>query len=160
MSNTVKVGDQVQIRPGHPWEGRRGRVTDILPDALFNGYHVVVDFGDTRRGFRPNDLRVDGRRAALAEQVDGHAEVPAPKPAAANDAVFRPAHYARYAIEPITFITANSLGFLPGNVIKYVLRHDAKNGIEDLKKARRYVDIMIEDLERRARGEALKVETV
>lgn len=78
----------------------------------------------------------------------------------ASDPVFRPHHYARYAIEPITFITANGLGFLVGNVIKYVLRHDAKNGIEDLRKARRYLDIMIEDAERRARGEPLEMPPV
>lgn len=69
------------------------------------------------------------------------------------DNVVQPNHYARYPIEPITFINANNLPFNIGNVIKYVLRYDAKNGLEDLRKAKRYIDIQIECLERAARVE-------
>ena len=56
-------------------------------------------------------------------------------------------HYSDLAIEPIDFITANNLGFCEGNVIKYISRWKAKNGIEDLKKARWYIDFLIESLE-------------
>lgn len=69
--------------------------------------------------------------------------------AAQSDAVHRPNHYARFKIEPITFIAENDIPFMPGNVIKYVLRHDAKDGIQDLKKARRYLDMMIAKAEGR-----------
>lgn len=54
-----------------------------------------------------------------------------------------PHHYTRFAIQPLTFIAENRLDFLVGNVIKYVCRHDAKNGLEDLMKARRYLDELI-----------------
>lgn len=54
-----------------------------------------------------------------------------------------PHHYARFAVQPLAFIAANRLDFLVGNVIKYVCRYDAKNGLEDLKKARRYLDELI-----------------
>ena len=60
--------------------------------------------------------------------------------------VSRPAHYTRFAIEPIEFIIRNSLSFWQGNIIKYILRYDAKNGIEDLLKARQYLDKQIEIL--------------
>ena len=53
-------------------------------------------------------------------------------------------HYSNLAIEPIDFIIANNLGFCEGNVIKYIARWKAKNGIEDLKKARWYIDFLIE----------------
>ena len=56
-------------------------------------------------------------------------------------------HYSNLAIEPIDFITANNLGFCEGNVIKYISRWKAKNGVEDLKKARWYIDFLIESLE-------------
>lgn len=56
-------------------------------------------------------------------------------------------HYSNLAIEPIDFITANNLGFCEGNVIKYISRWKAKNGIEDLKKARWYIDFLIESIE-------------
>ena len=56
-------------------------------------------------------------------------------------------HYSNLAIEPIDFITANNLGFCEGNIVKYITRWKAKNGIEDLKKARWYIDFLIESLE-------------
>jgi hypothetical protein len=69
-----------------------------------------------------------------------------------EDPIKRPNHYARYAIEPITFIMANNLPFCVGNVVKYVLRYDAKNGKEDLLKARRYIDMILEDMDRKEKG--------
>lgn len=85
-------------------------------------------------------------RAKGAEPSEPTAKV---KP---QDDIARPHHYARYAIEPITFIMANNLPFCVGNVVKYVLRYDAKNGLEDLKKARRYIDMMIEQIGREGKG--------
>lgn len=64
-----------------------------------------------------------------------------------SSAVDRPDHYTRFKIEPIYFIMENNLPFWAGNVVKYTLRYDAKNGIEDLKKARRYLDIQIKKME-------------
>lgn len=63
------------------------------------------------------------------------------------DAVTTPNHYTRFKVEPITFIMENGLPFWAGSVIKYVLRYDAKNGLEDLKKARRYLDMQIAKME-------------
>ncbi len=71
----------------------------------------------------------------------------APAASPTDDMVYRPSLYTRFKIEPITFIMENGIGFATGNVIKYVCRHDAKNGIEDLKKARRYLDMMINQAE-------------
>ena len=56
-------------------------------------------------------------------------------------------HYSNLAIEPIDFITANNLSFCEGNIVKYIARWKAKNGIEDLKKARWYIDFLIESIE-------------
>ena len=53
-------------------------------------------------------------------------------------------HYAVMKIQPIEFILANQLGFCEGNVIKYLCRYKRKNGLEDLKKARQYLDFLIE----------------
>jgi hypothetical protein len=54
-------------------------------------------------------------------------------------------HYKRKSIEPWDYIQANGIGFLDGNAIKYLTRWKDKNGIEDLKKARHYVDKLIEE---------------
>lgn len=53
-------------------------------------------------------------------------------------------HYKSMAIQPVQFIHANGLGYFEGNVVKYVARHRSKNGVEDLKKARHYLDLLIE----------------
>ncbi len=55
-------------------------------------------------------------------------------------------HYKNQKIQPIEYIHANELGFPEGNVIKYVTRHRKKDGIEDLKKAIHYLELLI-DLE-------------
>lgn len=57
----------------------------------------------------------------------------------ATDNIVLPSHYARFKIEPIRFINENGLDWFQGNVVKYVCRHDAKNGREDLEKAIRYL---------------------
>ena len=56
-------------------------------------------------------------------------------------------HYHVQAIQPIDFILANEMDFCEGNIIKYVTRWKFKNGIEDLKKARHYLDFLIEHAE-------------
>lgn len=64
-----------------------------------------------------------------------------------EDMVNLPAHYARFKIEPMHFIVANGLNWFQGNVLKYILRYDAKNGLEDLKKAQRYLEMFIKWVE-------------
>lgn len=56
-----------------------------------------------------------------------------------------PDHYARLPIQPLDFITAADLNFLEGNIIKYVCRYRRKGGVEDLKKARVYLDRLIQE---------------
>ncbi len=56
-------------------------------------------------------------------------------------------HYTKHEIQPITFIMANNLTFAEGNVIKYVSRWRDKGGVEDLKKARAYIDFLIKQHE-------------
>lgn len=70
------------------------------------------------------------------EQIDGPNE-PLKKQVGGN-------HYIQMAIQPLDFIVANNLNFCQGNVIKYVTRYQFKNGIEDLEKARHYIDVLIE----------------
>ena len=56
-------------------------------------------------------------------------------------------HYKKMPIQPLEFIAKNGLDFFQGCVIKYVIRYRDKNGIEDLKKARHFIDMMIEMME-------------
>lgn len=70
------------------------------------------------------------------------------------DNVNHPAHYNNGGIETIDVIKAwtdDLSGFeavLCGNVIKYISRWPHKNGLEDLKKARWYLNRLIEEVEK------------
>lgn len=69
-----------------------------------------------------------------------------------DDSVNHPSHYTQGNIETIEYIedklTDEQLeGYFAGNIIKYISRYKYKNGIEDLKKARWYLDRMIKKLE-------------
>lgn len=59
-----------------------------------------------------------------------------------TDPVNHPSHYTQFPVEVITL--TEHLDFLTGNVVKYVVRAPFKgNTIEDLKKARWYLDRLI-----------------
>lgn len=69
-----------------------------------------------------------------------------------NDPVNSPAHYTSGAIECIEAIEASMeldafMGFLKGNCIKYLYRYENKNGVEDLKKCRWYLERLIKTVE-------------
>jgi len=69
-----------------------------------------------------------------------------------SDVIKNPKHYERYAIEPVSFIMNNELPFWMGNVIKYIMRAGYKsetNELQDLEKAKRYIDMRINQLEGR-----------
>lgn len=78
-------------------------------------------FFDMTRGREAHDAAV----SAMEEQIGGD-------------------HYKRMAIQPFEFIQKNNLSFAVGNIVKYVCRYKDKNGVEDLKKARHYIDMLIE----------------
>lgn len=73
-------------------------------------------------GFRPYQ---EPTASALAVQVGG-------------------GHYKDMKIQPVEFIHANGIGFLEGSAIKYLSRWRNKNGVEDLRKARHFIDLLIE----------------
>ena len=68
---------------------------------------------------------------ALDKQVDGN-------------------HYKDLPIQPIEYIHANAMGYMEGNVVKYISRWRKKNGLADLEKAKHYIELLIELENRRA----------
>ncbi len=67
----------------------------------------------------------DNARSAMSKQVGGQ-------------------HYKDCAIQPVEYIMANKLGYCAGNVVKYVTRHAAKGGKQDLEKAKHYIELLME----------------
>lgn len=66
------------------------------------------------------------------------------KPPSAMDRQEGGKHYKSMAIQPVEYIFKNDIGFIEGSVIKYVTRWKSKGGVEDLKKARHFLDMLIE----------------
>ena len=62
----------------------------------------------------------------------------------ANEVQIGGTHYKSKAIQPWDYIIANNMGYLEGNIIKYVSRYKEKGGVEDLIKAAHYLDKLIE----------------
>ena len=64
--------------------------------------------------------------------------------AAALDVQVGGAHYKDMPIQPVEFIHRNGIGFCEGAAIKYLARWRSKGGLEDLRKARHFIDLLIE----------------
>ena len=52
-------------------------------------------------------------------------------------------HYKNVKIQPVQFVEHNSLGFCEGNIVKYITRARSKNGLEDIRKAKHYLELLI-----------------
>lgn len=73
-----------------------------------------------------------------------------PAPPRANDTQVAGNHYKQFKHETWDVILDWGLGYLDGNAVKYLSRWRHKNGLEDLKKARHYIDKLIEtEMEKR-----------
>ena len=62
----------------------------------------------------------------------------------ANDMQVGGDHYMDRQIQPWDYIVSNNLGFLEGNIVKYITRWKEKNGVADLRKAQHYLAKLIE----------------
>ena len=81
-------------------------------------------FKQSRTALRPR-ATFGYKEGAFAEQIGGD-------------------HYKEMAIQPVEYIHRNGIGFLAGNVIKYISRYATKNGLEDLEKAKHYIELLLE----------------
>lgn len=52
-------------------------------------------------------------------------------------------HYKNMKIQPVEFCQKNELNFCESSVIKYICRHRHKNGLEDLKKAKHFIELLM-----------------
>ena len=64
-----------------------------------------------------------------------------------------PPHYRQGTLEVIDAIEGLALGYREGNCLKYLARYKYKNGLEDLRKARWYLERLIREVEDAADGE-------
>tara|TARA_R110000824_G_scaffold395054_2_gene595330 strand:- start:1668 stop:1868 length:201 start_codon:yes stop_codon:yes gene_type:complete len=60
-----------------------------------------------------------------------------------DDHINHPEHYNR-GMETTKYIFSWDMDFAEGNIVKYITRYKFKNGVEDLKKAKWYLEYLIE----------------
>ena len=77
-------------------------------------------------------------------KASGGSYVPFPEKPKALDVQIGGGHYKSYAIQPVEFIHKNKIPYIEGCAIKYLCRWREKGGIEDLKKVKHYIDLLIE----------------
>lgn len=124
--------------------GKIGRVVEVLDSKT-----IMVDFWDTRPAKIPvrNSYVEVTRTRKEVEIAAGTYVEPVEEVKTSDDALTKQEggnHYKSMKIQPVEFIHANNIGFLEGNVIKYICRHKNKNGIEDLKKVIHYAELLIQ----------------
>jgi hypothetical protein len=96
------------------WDRYRDKDQEIWDRYMKSKYSDVVSDGG-----------LDPRNSALDVQIGG-------------------GHYKSYAIQPVEFIHKNKIPYIEGCAIKYLCRWREKGGIEDLKKVKHYIDLLIE----------------
>ena len=133
--NQMKKGDRIRCIKacGALGKGQTG-VCEKPPNidggiGIFDGEIYGLGHSNWREYFEVGQdspiAGVDGARSALEVQQGG-------------------THYKSLAIQPIQYIHANNLGFMEGNVVKYVTRHQAKNGAADIRKIIHYCELILE----------------
>jgi Protein of unknwon function (DUF3310) len=53
-------------------------------------------------------------------------------------------HYKEFEIQPVEFCFRNNIPYLEATAIKYLCRWRNKGGIQDLQKAKHFIDILIQ----------------
>ena len=71
----------------------------------------------------------------------------------ANEYQVGGSHYKGRDLQPWDIITMFDLDFFEGSALKYLLRWRQKNGVEDLRKARHYIEYLIEREDKIVNGE-------
>lgn len=137
MISTYKIGDKVRLIGGHivgyqddENEDYTFKIGDIFEVVENVGKGCWIEKGFVELGinegfFEIADNKSVEKKSALDVQEGG-------------------GHYKWKGIQPVEYAYRNNLGFIESNVVKYVSRWKEKNGIQDLKKARHYLDILIE----------------
>ena len=122
----------------HTYEGTPLLYSGYTKSDLFNDYleeGIVISYEDFIR-YHSMTQEIASRlvRATNDEQ---------------NDNVNHPNHYNSYSREVIDTLQGSMTpdefkGYLKGNIMKYVTRYQFKNGVEDLKKAKWYIEKLTE----------------
>lgn len=100
----------------------------LIVKSVFSGQQLTMDTCATEtesRSSLTNSLQEQSTKKPSLLQVGGK-------------------HYKGMRIQPVQYNHANSIPFIEGSVIKYISRWREKNGLQDLLKAKHFIDLLIE----------------
>lgn len=100
---------------------------------LYNDDYTTV-FGKQPEEKKLEDIVAEWRKEVKQQQ----------KEETVNDTQVGGNHYKIHGVQPWDIIEQYNLNFFAGNVVKYILRYQYKNGLEDLQKAEHYIKKLIE----------------
>lgn len=106
-----------------------------LPGSASYAEETVDEWMDSR-GFPPGGFEFSSNKPQAFP-------LPASAPSALDKQVGG-GHYKKMKIQPLAFIHANEIGFAEGSAIKYLCRWRDKNGIQDLEKAKHFIELLIQ----------------
>ena len=135
--NKFKVGDEVEIVSLNKTASRFGGLEFLLPigsiskiDEMYGIDEVELQDGFT---YDTSDLKLvnEGTNTSQNELINKVFYSPLTVQQAGD-------HYKKKGIQPIEYGFANDLSFPQINIVKYVTRHEDKNGLDDLAKSIHY----------------------
>jgi len=139
---------KVRVVKDTTWDGEGyltvGKIYDVMwriPGGFFTllgddyGRQILDNFNRPNHGYEYEVVTEDDEK--ILERVQDDCRV-------ANDSVNHPSHYGQGNIEAIEYIedsltNEEYIGYLRGNIAKYLHRWRYKNGVEDLEKAKWYL---------------------
>ena len=148
----VKVGDKVKVTtPVVVYEGYKDKVgvVSYIRSQTFAGEGLEQVVRITYSGGTPQVAYVETDGVVLVERAKEKAPTELTEGASkGTDNVNSPSHYGQGNIEAIEYIKdfltkEEFIGYLRGNVAKYLHRWRYKNGLEDLEKAQVYLGWLI-----------------
>jgi len=148
-NHAFKLGDVVYCREGETGDAAplKGNLYEVVG---FNG-HDDVRLKGLSLSWRASRFRLAGvgeiaiyNACKNDDPKRGSRAQPRPAEASPLTSQVGGGHYKDCAIQPVEFVHANGLPFIEGSVVKYVSRWRKKGGIQDLKKAKHFLEMLIE----------------
>lgn len=127
------------------WKYLKGEAKDFahhVNDVNVTSIYITEDGLGFFGAVKEKEETLDKRYTLLARR----------EPVVTNDVVNHPSHYTQGGIECIDAVKAATVGktgieaVCVANVVKYLWRYEEKNGLEDVKKARWYLERLISEL--------------
>jgi len=146
-SEPLLLGDAVELQSNNVWRGTKGILTNWCSVKKAFWFESLDPSRKAINGWMKEQW--DDEETGICRLVKIDHPNDSPKPNSSSDPI-NPSHYKHLPAEAIDIIEAaiakapsNQSAFLQGQVIKYMLRCWSKKGIEDLRKAKWYLDRLV-----------------